>query len=354
MNDKSANSHLHNRGDFRPAAAWETLAARARLLQQTRRFFDRHGYTEVETPLLSRDVLVDAHIDPFVVPDGNRGELFLQTSPEFAMKRLLASGAPAIYQITRAFRRGEIGRLHNPEFTIVEWYQTDSTPSDQMNLTERLVRDVFRTALPFRIDVAEKSSSDRNADWLNDGKPFERIAYDDAFRKFAGETVLDSSTTTLSALANRHGIAVPDGLDDDDRDGWLNLLLAEIVEPYLGRKRPIFLYDYPASQAALSVVRQDDPPVAERFELYVDGIELCNGYHELRDPAEFRERIRQQQAVRQREGLCPLPEQNRLLAAMEAGLPACTGVALGFDRLVMLALGADSLAKVTAFPGERA
>ena len=166
--------------------------------------------------------------------------------------------------------------------------------------------------------------------------------------------MLQLSCAELVELAHNKRIALPPGLSVDDRDGLLNLLLAELVEPPLARAGAVFVYDYPATQAALARIRDDDPPVAERFELYLDGIELCNGYHELTDAAELRRRTRRQAEIRAREGLPPLPEPARLLAAMEAGLPPCAGVALGFDRLMMQALGARCVAHVIAFPFERA
>ena len=158
----------------------------------------------------------------------------------------------------------------------------------------------------------------------------------------------------LMQLARRHKVTVPESLAADDRDGWLNLLLAEVVEPSLGQDNPEFLYDYPASQAALAKIGRVTPPVAERFELYLGGIEVCNGYHELTDACELKRRIDRQSLVRAQAGRRPLKQANRLLHAMQQGLPDCAGVALGFDRLVMLATGADSLAEVMAFPFERA
>jgi lysyl-tRNA synthetase class 2 len=181
-----------------------------------------------------------------------------------------------------------------------------------------------------------------------------RLSYDEAFEKFAGARVLSFDAAGLVDLARRLNVQAPDSLPPDDRDGWLNLLLAETVEPRLCGEGPSFLYDYPASQAALARVRRESPPVAERFELYIDGIEICNGYHELTDAAELRERTREQARRRARDGRPALPLDNRLLAAMDAGLPPCAGVALGFDRLAMLALGAGSLDEVMAFPFERA
>jgi lysyl-tRNA synthetase class 2 len=166
--------------------------------------------------------------------------------------------------------------------------------------------------------------------------------------------VLSLETSRLVELAKTHNVAVPDSLSRDDRDGWLNLLLAELVEPHLGRNRPTFLYDYPASQAALARIRPGQPSVAERFELYVSGIEICNGYHELTDADELRRRINVQAEMRAADGRRKLPAASRLLACMDAGLPASAGVALGFDRLAMLALGKQALSEVLAFPFDRA
>lgn len=182
-------------------------------------------------------------------------------------------------------------------------------------------------------------------------EPFERLRYDDAFERCTGLKVLNLSVTDLAKLAATYQVCVPEGLttDDESRDEWLNLLLAELVEPRLGVDRPTFLYDYPASQAALAVVRPDDPPVAERFELYINGVELCNGYHELLDANELRSRNAEQNAKRASLGLRTLPEESRLLAAMEHGLPNSSGVALGFDRLLMVTLGKRTIGEVRAF-----
>lgn len=342
--------------DFLPTATLATLQQRARLRAVVRRFFDEAGYWEVETPILSHDIVVDAWLEPFVThfhadPVASRGAavpLYLQTSPEFGMKRLLAAGATAIYQVGKVFRNGESGRNHNPEFTMIEWYRVGDTHLDQMDMVERLVQTVFAVGDQSRFAATRQRSA--RPDFL-------RLTYDDAFERFTGTRVLHLPTAELPRLAERHGIVPPPSLEAGDRDGWLNFLLAELVEPHLGRERPTFLYDYPASQSALARVRPtvgDRPAVAERFELYVEGVELCNGYHELTDPRELRRRIDQQSELRRAAGLPPLPRENRLLAAMEAGLPACAGVALGFDRLVMLALGHERLADVIAFPYERA
>jgi len=322
--------------DFRPTASWPNLRRRAELLRELREFFFERGFLEVETPLASADVVVDRHLDPLATvladdprrPDIGR-RLWLQTSPEFAMKRLLAAGGTAIYQVTRAFRNGEIGPLHNPEFTIVEWYRAGDNMQAGMTLLSDLCQRLLRRG------------------------PADALRYADAFGRHAGLDPHCASAADLREAASRLGLAAPATLGED-RDGWLDLLLAERVQPHLGKPRPTILFDYPASQAALAKVRDGDPPVAERFELFVDGVELANGYHELLDPAVLRRRIAEANAVRQADGKPPLPTESRLLAAMEAGLPPATGVALGWDRLVMLAVGARSLSEVIAFPIDRA
>lgn len=323
--------------DFRPTASWESLRFRAQLLERVRDFFRRHGFLEVETPILSADTVVDRHLDPFCIAGAEEPatlnasrRLWLQTSPEFAMKRLLAAGAEAIYQVTRAFRQGECGRLHNPEFTIVEWYRTSDAVAEGMALLSDLCEALLSRG------------------------PAERISYQAAFERHVGLDPHTSDTRSLSSAAKRHRIAAPAGLSEEDRDGWLDLLLSERVGPNLGHQQPVILYDYPASQAALARLRPGDPPVAERFELFVSGIELANGYHELVDAAELRRRNAANNALREADGKSVLPGESRLLAAMEAGLPAAAGAALGFDRVVMLAAGATCLGEVIAFPFDRA
>jgi lysyl-tRNA synthetase class 2 len=350
--------------DFLPTASLETLRLRAKLLDAVRQFFNARSYWEVETPILSHDIVVDAYLEPFATAclvdaaKGSRGsrtelaeELFLQTSPEFGMKRLLAAGAEAIFQITRAMRNGETGRHHNCEFTMVEWYRVGDTHNDQMQFVEDLILDLRdQTAA----HCCETTVPLRNGDFGNLGAPFVRMTYEEAFERYAGCRVLSQTPLQLAALARRRQLTPPPSLRDDDRDGWLNLLFAELVAPQLGRLRPVFLYNYPASQAALARVSKENSAVAERFELFVNGVEICNGYHELTDPAEFRRRIEEQSRLRRLTGSRRLPAANRLLAAMEAGLPACAGVALGFDRLVMCLLGRETLAEVMAFPHDRA
>jgi lysyl-tRNA synthetase class 2 len=324
--------------DFLPSADLETLQQRAKLLAAVRAFFVERGYWECETPILSRDIVVDANLEPFELTDGSE-RWFLQTSPEAGMKRLLAAGTTAIFQVSRVFRRGESGPRHNPEFTMIEWYRVGDDHFAQMEFTEQLVRAVFESAgrdLP--------------------PEPFERLTYDAAFERYAGTRVLDLPNAELVDLARSHNLEVPDSLPFDDRDGWLNLLLAELIEPHLGTNRPVFLHDYPASQAALAVLREDpgQPPVAERFELYLSGVELCNGYHELTDPDAFAARTEEERAIRRLQNTPDLPGAPMLEAALRHGTPQSSGVALGFDRLAMLALGLTSIDQVLAFPTGRA
>lgn len=343
-----------------PTASIAALQQRARLLRSVRQFFDDRGYWELETPLLSHDIVVDAWLEPFVVdwlPEPQQwaagGQpLYLQTSPEFAMKRVLAAGATAVWQICKAFRNGEVGRRHNPEFTMLEWYRVGDDHHAQIQVTEDLVRTILQAGGAVR--AGSDSTTVRQG---CEPAPYERLTYDQAFLRHAGRTVLDATQAELAALAASHRLVAPPGLADDDRDGWLNFLLAELVEPHLGHDRPTFLLDYPASQAALAKTRCDvpgGPAVAERFELYIDGIELCNGYHELTDAGILRQRIAEQTALRSAAGLRPLPQESRLLDVMEVGLPESSGVALGLDRLFMLALGCTTIDEVLAFPLARA
>jgi lysyl-tRNA synthetase class 2 len=328
---------MPNRDDFRPTASWANLRLRAGLLRRLREFFDDRGFLEVETPVLSADTVIDRHLEPFLVAiadasgEADRARRYwLQTSPEFGMKRLLAAGGEAIYQIGRAFREGEQGRLHNPEFTIAEWYRSG---------------DDMARGMRFLSDVAE---------CLLERGPADTISYREAFQRHAGFDPHTADPADVVSAARSEGVAVPESLRADDRDGWLDLMFVELARPHLGVERPMIVYDYPASQAALARVRPEDPPVAERFELFVSGIELANGYHELLDPAVLSERNARINRARMADGKPGLPEESRLLRAMQSGLPASTGVALGFDRVAMLAAGASCLEEVMAFPFDRA
>ena len=320
--------------DWQPSASLATLRIRARLLQRIRAFFQARDVLEVETPTLSAAAATDPHIESYAIQDLHHDKpRYLHTSPEFGMKRLLAAGSGSIYQLCKVFRQGELGQRHNPEFTLLEWYRLDFDHQQLMAEVDELVRELLDGYLT-----------------LGDTQ---HLTYRDAFVQYAG---LDPHTAPISELQARviqQGIDVS-GLNDTDKDPWLDVLMTHLVEPALPRNCPVFIYDYPASQAALARIRPDDPPVAERFELYIYSMELANGFHELTDAKEQRQRFEADNRARQAAGLAPMPMDENFLAALEAGMPACTGVALGFDRLVMLVTGAKSISEVLAFDAERA
>lgn len=302
-----------------PSAKFEALARRAELLRQLREFFHQRCFLEVETPLVCTEVIPELHIEPLRLENG----AFLQASPELHMKRLLADGATAIFQVTHSFRDGEQGQLHHPEFTMVEWYRAGDDMKAGMDLVDELMQRLLHVPAATRTTYAQ------------------------AFERFAG---VNPHTATLEQLAEKANIS----LETDDHDEWLNVILAKYVEPQLGREQPEIIYHYPASQAALAktVLSPEGHQVAERFELYYRGVELANGYHELNDAAEQRRRFEITNASRVADGRPALPIPESLLAALERGLPDCTGVALGFDRLAMLAIGASSIGEVMAIVGD--
>ncbi len=325
--------------DWRPGADLATLRLRAELLAGIRAFFATRDVLEVETPMLSAAAITDPHLASFATvysgPGPRYGQtLYLHTSPEFPMKRLLAAGSGCIYQIARVFRDGEAGRRHNPEFTLLEWYRVGFDHHRLMTEVAELATLLLRD----RLSLTEP-------EWLS---------YRQAFERYLDLNPHRATVAELAAGAERQGVPIPSGMPADDIDPWLDLLLTQRIEPHLGQGRLCFLYDYPASQAALARLRPGDPPVGERFELYLYGVELANGFHELGDAMEQRHRFEAENAARQAQGLPVMPVDEYLLAALEAGLPDCAGVALGFDRLVMLAAGKKSLAEVLAFPFERA
>ena len=317
------------------------LQLRSKMLAAVRRFFTERDYLEVETPLLSHDIVVDAHLEPFTISQhADDAPLYLQTSPEAGMKRLLAAGSGSVFQVTRSFRRGERGSRHNPEFTMIEWYGLGSTYHQQMQLTQDLIRTVAATA----------NCTEATEAW---SQPFGILTYDEAFKRAIGCSVLDLDDIGLlerSVAADVLNHSTP----PSNRDDLLNLILAERVEPTLGQQRPEFVCDYPISQAALAEQNVKDPRTACRFELYIEGLELCNGYQELTDPQELQRRDVSQNETRDDHGAEQLPGAPRMLAAMTAGLPPCSGVALGFDRLVMAITQAESIDQVIPFPIERA
>ncbi len=324
---------------WHPGADLATLRLRAELLARIRAFFAARGVLEAETPVLSAAAITDPHLASFGTLYSGPGPLYgrtlyLHTSPEFPMKRLLAAGSGCIYQIARVFRDGEAGRRHNPEFTLLEWYRVGFDHHRLMGEVAELVSEL----LAGKLALAEP----------------ERLSYRELFQRHLGLDPHRTSAPALAACAERQNVPIPPGMPADDPDPWLDLLLTHCIEPELGPGRLTFVYDYPASQAALARLRPGDPPVGERFELYVNGVELANGFHELGDAEEQRRRFERENAVRQASGLPVMAVDEHLLAALGTGLPDCAGVALGFDRLAMLAAGKKSLAEVLAFPLDRA
>lgn len=330
-------SRLKEAGDWQPTAPLSALALRARMLARIRDFFAQRQVLEVETPLLSGAAATDPQLESLVTrytgPGSAQGRpLYLHTSPEFPMKRLLAAGSGPIYQICKVFRDGEAGRLHNPEFTLLEWYRPGFDHHRLMDEVEALVRQAL-------------------APWLMPG-PVEHLTYREAFLRHAGLDPHAAEHTQLAACAAAHGLHPPDA--DLSADAWRDLLLTHLIEPHLGGQGLTFLYDYPASQAALARVRPGSPAVAERFELYIAGVEIANGYHELGDAHAQHARFEADLKARRTAGRNAVPIDERLLAALAHGLPDCAGVALGIDRLLMLAAGARSLEEVLPFPISRA
>jgi lysyl-tRNA synthetase class 2 len=315
--------------DWRPTAPIGTLEIRASMLRATREYFAATRALEVDTPTLSSAAVTDVHLASVAARTNGRST-FLHTSPEYAMKRLLAAGCGDIWQICKVYRDGESGRFHNPEFTMIEWYRLGMDHHALMSDVERLLSEVLPASRPF----------DRS----------ERLTYREAVQLHAGIDPFDDPIAVLIARLESSNIEVPRDLRAD-RDACLDLIMGILVGPQLGHDRLTFIYDYPASQAALAQIRG---PVASRFEAYMDGLELANGFHELGNAAEQRARFEKDLAERVKRGLPPMPIDEHFLAALEHGLPDCSGVALGFDRLVMCATGAKHIDAVLAFPFDRA
>ena len=323
-------------GAWRPVAEPRVLQARAALLGQIRSFFQGAGVLEVETPACSRYAPTDPAIDSLQTCYRGPGQalglpLYLHTSPEFPMKRLLAAGIGPIYQICKVFRDGERGRLHHPEFSLLEWYRPGFDSQRLMDEVAALIRHLAGT------DLAEQ-----------------RLTYGQLFQTHLGLDPHSAGPGQLQAEARRLGIAGADQLDLPDRDAWLDLLLSHYIEPRLDPRILTFVHQYPASQASLARVRPGPVPVAERFELYLGGMELANGFHERADPDEQRRRFLADLERRGALGRAQVPLDAHLLEALAAGLPDCSGVALGLDRLLMWLTGSRHIDQVLAFPLERA
>ncbi|WP_100643775.1 elongation factor P--(R)-beta-lysine ligase [Alteromonas facilis] len=309
---------------WQPTAQLNALQQRATMYAAIRHFFAQREVLEVETPVLSHHANTDVHIDSMQCH-----EWFLQTSPEFAMKRLLAAGTGSIYQICKAFRYEESGRWHNPEFSMLEWYRVGFTHLDLMQEVSELLQATLGC------------------------EAADTLTYQQAFLQYTGLDPLERENDQLRQwVVGREILASsPDDMSVDD---LLNLVFSHCIEPELGRQRPVLVVGFPASQSALARINESDNRVADRFEAYFKGVELANGFFELSDSQEQRRRFEADNAHRLCAQKNTMPIDENLLAALESGLPSCAGVALGLDRLLMLATGAQHINEVIAFPIERA
>lgn len=299
------------------------LRDRARVLREVRAHFDDRAFLEVETPMLVKNPGMDAHLDAFGVPMGEEMR-WLITSPEYQMKRLLAGGMARIYQLAKCFRKDECGHLHQPEFTMLEWYRAFAGSEQVMEDTETLVAQVA-TAIHGRAELPAFGKP------IDVSPPWDRMTVAEAFHVFA-----DVDVSTI----------LP------DEEAFFRILI-EKVEPRLGSHKPVFLTHWPASMASLARLNPEAPTTADRFEAYIAGVELCNGFGELTDPVEQRSRFEHAQAERKAMGKPVYPIDEPFMRALEEGLPTCGGNALGIDRLVMLTLGASHIDDVLAVPHGR-
>ncbi|PCK33521.1 elongation factor P--(R)-beta-lysine ligase [Pseudoalteromonas piscicida] len=320
--------------DWQPSATIETLKQRAAIVAKIRHFFAKRDVMEVETPSLSQASVTDPHLETFhtrfVGPNHSQGlPLYLQTSPEYAMKRLLAAGSGAIFQLGKAFRNEESGRHHNPEFTMLEWYRPGFDEFDLMAEIDELMRTIL------------------------DCPASESMTYQQAFVTHLGFDPLSISLADLKKQAERYGYGDIAAMEQNP-DTLLQLLFCMEIEPKIGQQTPCFVYHFPASQAALAKLDSKDKRVAGRFELYYQNMELANGFNELTDATEQRARFVEDNQLRKNMGLAQVPADERLLAALDAGMPDCAGVALGIDRLVMLALNKTNISDVLSFDVSRA
>ena len=318
---------------WRPACELENLRLRAQILAEIRAFFLHRQVLEVETPLLCRTTGTDPQLDFFATSldlPPLHTPLFLQTSPEFAMKRLLAAGSGSIYQICKAFRNGESGRFHNPEFTLLEWYRVGFDL--QQLMTE--VLDLLQGLLALV------------------GKQFRvrQISYQQLFRECTGLDALVFERSLFREFSCAEGFPEADSLCGEDHVLWLDFLFSHCVQPNMARDCIFLLYDYPAVQSSLARLKRLDTRLTERFEVFINGIELGNGYFELADAQEQQARFAKEIALRKVQGKQPVMADQLLLAALQAGLPDCSGVALGVDRLLMICSAASSIDDILAFP----
>lgn len=321
--------------EFRTRAPIENLIRRAQLARRLRAFFDQRGFIEVQTPVLSRSCVIDRYLDPIQV-DGKEvlgphftEPWFMQTSPEQSMKRLLASGMGNIYQLGPVFRSTESGAIHNPEFTMAEWYEVGVEFEQGLTTLDSLCQTLLDTPSA------------------------ERVTFAEAWSAHTGFDLWTADPTRLSNLSLERGI-VHTASWSKDWDDWVNLIFSFVIQPTLGWSTPVLLTHFPASQAALARLDPVEPRTALRYELFYRGVELANGYDELTESTEFATRALAANTERIQRGKAPLPIQNPLREAMRFGVPPSCGCALGFDRVVMLACNASRLEEVTSFTAELA
>jgi lysyl-tRNA synthetase class 2 len=313
---------------WQPTTSINTVQLRAKLYASIRAFFAERDVMEVETPLLCQHTVTDPHIESFSVPISPVTTYFLQTSPEYAMKRLLAAGSGSIYQITKSFRVGESGHQHNPEFTMLEWYRPGFNHHDLM--------DEINVFLQYTVQTP----------------PAEKISYQQLFLNHLNIDPLQINLDDLKKLIGKNNILID--ANHLDHDTCLQILLSHLIEPKLGIQKPLFLYDFPPSQAALSKIRHEKNPVAERFELYINGAEIANGFHELTDSEEQIDRFQKNQMARRKNNQFVPEIDHYFIDALKAGLPNCAGVAVGIDRLLMHYAKTKNIHDVINFPFERA
>jgi lysyl-tRNA synthetase class 2 len=323
--------------DWQPSCPIESLHQRAELLKNIRDFFSRRSVLEVETPLLSQTTGTDPQLDFFkteFIYTPQRQTFYLQTSPEFAMKRLLAAGSGSIYQICKAFRNSEKGHYHNPEFSILEWYRVGFDLFDLIKETEQLIMQV--------------------GDVFNQAIKFVRLAYVDVFQQQTGLDPLEFDFNKYVAYSVQQGWPELESVCGQDHAIWLDVLFSLKVQPYLATLGGVMVYHYPAVQSSLARLNPDNPHLAERFEVFIDGIEIGNGFHELADETEQSTRFQREQNIRQQRDLPAVQMDSRLLAALEWGLPDCSGIAIGLDRWLMVLLKKMDIQNVISFAVDRA
>ena len=319
--------------NWQPNTTLDTLKCRAELLDRARNFFKEHNSLEVDTPSLSQSTTPDPNIESFITFYNNQ-QYYLHTSPEFPMKRLLAVGSGAIYQICKVFRQAEAGRNHNPEFTMIEWYQPDMQYHKLMQQVDALVRCLLQDKLS-----------------LEDTQFF---SYKDIFLNLIGINPHTANESDLYTVIEKNKIQLYQSDTSLTKDALLDLIMTHLIQPALPKNAPIFIYDYPATQAALANIRKEKINLAERFELFINGVELANGYQELLDAEEQQQRFENENSARANSGMESIPIDGNLIAALRHGLPMVSGVALGLDRVLMLATGVTSINDVIAFTFDKA